>query len=175
MADPQSLKLKKPQTARSGASLLKVRDIWVTVWLLAERVGARYNDDRKRRWASGRSPGSEPSLEGMRGKHLEGQCTAVPILSAGSSRRWSEGRPRQAPHQANSLADDPGKGRHSESVRGMEGKNISIPRRVLRPCHLSTDWLPFAPLQQEPKSPLPLPSCAAILSSCHQKSPVIST
>jgi hypothetical protein len=32
----------------------------------------------------------------------------------------------------------------------MEGKNISIPRRVLRPCHLSTDWLPFAPLQQEP-------------------------
>jgi hypothetical protein len=71
-----------------------------------------------------RSPSGDPSLEGMRGKHLEGKRTAVPILSAASSRGWIEGRPRQAPHQANGLADDPGKGRHSDAVRGMEVKMI---------------------------------------------------
>jgi hypothetical protein len=35
-----------------------------------------------------------------------------------------DGGPQQARHRANGLADDPGKGRHSESVRGMEVKMI---------------------------------------------------
>ena len=67
-----------------------------------------------------RSPSSKPSLEGRRGKHLSGKDEAVPALSAVHSWGWGEEGPRQVPHQANSLADDPGKGRHSDAVRGME-------------------------------------------------------
>lgn len=61
-----------------------------------------------------------------------------------------EERPQQARHQANGLADDPGKGRHNDSVRGMECRHGSIPLRVLWPDHCNAALLAVTLSQMEP-------------------------
>lgn len=79
-----------------------------------------------------RSLSGAPLLEGLCGKYPRWQCKAGQDLSAAGLECEVDKQPRQATHQANGLADDPGKGRHNDSVRGMEDRYGSIPLRVLR-------------------------------------------